>query len=103
MKDPSFLICGEWIIETGHFSLLTSLLGCLYHLIIWHGGFNSRPGPVYFGMGRISLLVKLLYWVPLKSLHKVDVWAYVLSLRSGLVHILFLTPSYTMKKVWVKS
>ena len=63
MKDPSFLIYGEWIMETSHFFFLTSLLGRLYHLIIWHGGFNSRPGPVYFGMGRISLWVELLYWV----------------------------------------
>ena len=65
MKDPSFLICGEWIMETGHFSFLTSLLGRLYQFImfIWPSGFNSRPGPVYFGMGRISLWAKLLYWV----------------------------------------
>ena len=48
MKDPSFLICGEWIMETGHFSFPTSLLGRLYHLImiIWPSGFNSRLGPV---------------------------------------------------------
>ena len=65
MKDPSFLICGEWVVETGHFSFLMSLLGRLYHLImiIWPGGFNSRPGPVYFGIGRISLWAELLYWV----------------------------------------
>ena len=63
MKDPSFLICGAWIMETGPFSFHTSLLGRLYHLIIWHGGFNSGPRPVYFGMGRISLWAELLYWV----------------------------------------
>ena len=63
MKDPSFLICGEWIVETRNFSFLTSLLGHLYHLImiIWPGGFNSRPGSVYFGMGGISLWADLLY------------------------------------------
>ena len=72
MKDPSFLSCGEWIMETGHFSFLTSLLGRLFHfiMIIWPGGFNSRPGgfnsrprPVYFGMCRISLWPELRYWV----------------------------------------
>ena len=65
MKDSSFLICGEWIMETGHFSFLTSFLGCLYHLImiIWPGGFISRLEPMYFGMGRISLWAELLYWV----------------------------------------
>ena len=63
MKDSSFLNCGKWIMETEHFSFLTSLLGRLYHfiMIIWPGGFNSRPEPVYFGMGRISLWVELLY------------------------------------------
>ena len=45
MKNPSFLICGAWIMESGHFFFHTSLLGHLYHLIIWHGGFNSGPGP----------------------------------------------------------
>ena len=55
MKDHSFLICGAWIMMTRNFSFHTSLLGRLYHLIIWHGGLNSGPGPVYFGMGRISL------------------------------------------------
>ena len=65
MKDPSFLIGGEWIMETRHFPFLMSLLGRLYHLImiIWPSGFNSRPRPVYFGMGRISLWAELLYWV----------------------------------------
>ena len=64
MKDPSFLICGEWIMETGHFSFPTSLLGHLYHLImiIWSSCFNSRPGPVY-SMGRTSLWAELRYWV----------------------------------------
>ena len=51
MKDPSFLIYGAWIMETGHFSFHTSLLGHLSHLIIWHGGFNSGPGPVYLWHG----------------------------------------------------
>ena len=63
MKDPSFLICGAWIMENGHFSFQMSLLGRLYHLIIWHDGFNSGPKPVYFGMGRISMWVEFLYWV----------------------------------------
>ena len=63
VKDPSFLIHGARIMEAGHFSFHTSLLGHLYHLITWHGGFNSRPGPMYFGMGRISLWAKLFYWV----------------------------------------
>ena len=45
------------------FSLLHEFLGCLYRLITWQGGFNSRPGPVYFGMGRISLWGELLGWV----------------------------------------
>ena len=63
MKDPSFLIRGVWIMETGHFSFHTSLLSRLYHLIIWHGGFNSEPGPVYFGMDRISPWAELFYWV----------------------------------------
>ena len=63
MKDPSFLICGAWIMEIGYFSFHTSLLGRLHHLIIWHGSFNSGPGPVYFGMGRISMWAELLYWV----------------------------------------
>ena len=63
MKDPYFLIRGAWIMETGHFSFHTSLLGCLYHLIIWHGGFNSGSEPVYFSLGRISLWVELPYRV----------------------------------------
>ena len=63
MKDPSFLICGVWVMETGHLSFHTSLLGHLHHLITWLGGFNTRPGSVYFGMGRISLWAELLYWV----------------------------------------
>ena len=63
MKDPYFLICGEWIMGIGHFSFPTSLLGCLYHLITWRGGFNSGLGSVYFSMGKISLWVELRYWV----------------------------------------
>ena len=65
MKVPYFLICGECIMETGHFSFPTSLLGRLYHLImiIWPSIFNSRPRPMYFGMGRTSLWVELHYWV----------------------------------------
>ena len=63
MKDPYFLICGEWIMETGRFSFLMSLLGHLYHLtkIIWPGGFNYESGSVYFGMGRMSLWAELRY------------------------------------------
>ena len=41
-------------------SRLHELLGRLYCLITWQGGFNSRLGPVYFGMGRISLWAELL-------------------------------------------
>ena len=59
----SFLIRGARIMETGHFSFHMSFLGRLYHLITWHGGFNSRPGPVYFGMGRVSQWAELPYWV----------------------------------------
>ena len=62
LYDPSFLIRGA-IMETEHFSFHTSFLVCIYHLITWHGGFNSRPEPMYFSMGRISLWAKLLYWV----------------------------------------
>ena len=61
MKDPSFLICGASIMDTGHFSFHTSLLDRLYQLIIWHGGFNFGPGLMYFGMGMISLWAELLY------------------------------------------
>ena len=50
MKDLSFLIYGVWIMETRHSSFHTSLLGRLYRLIIWHGGFNSGLDPMYFGM-----------------------------------------------------
>ena len=63
MKDPYFLICGVWIMETRHLSFHTCLLGRLHHLITWHGGFDFGPGSVYFGMGRISLWADLLYWV----------------------------------------
>ena len=51
MKDHYFLICGAWIMETGPLSFHMSLLGRLYHLIIWHAGFNFGPEPIYFGMG----------------------------------------------------
>ena len=63
MKDPSFLIRGVRIMETGHFSFYMSFFGRLYHLITWQGGFNFGLGPMYFGMGRISLWAELLYWV----------------------------------------
>ena len=49
--------------ETGHFFLLHEFLGRLYCLITWQGGFNSGLGPIYFGMGKISLWAKLLGWV----------------------------------------
>ena len=62
MKDPSFLICEVWIMETGHISFHTALLGRLHHLTTWHGGFDSGPRSVYFGVGRISLWAELLYW-----------------------------------------
>ena len=75
--------------EIGHFSFLTSILSRLYHLIIWYGGFNSRPGPVCCGMGRISLWAEPLYWVCpsnpfIKRSFRLAFWAY-----SGLIHILF--------------
>ena len=63
MKDPSFLIYWVWIIETGHLSFHTSLLGFLHHLITWHGGLDYGPRSVYFGLGRISLWAEILYWV----------------------------------------
>ena len=63
MQDPSFLIRGVWIIKTWHFSFYTSFLGRLYHLITWQGSLSSGPGPMYFGMGMISLWAELLYWV----------------------------------------
>ena len=44
------------------FFLLHKFLDRLYHLITWQGGFNYGPGPVYFGMGRISMWVELLGW-----------------------------------------
>ena len=45
------------------FSLLHEFLGRLYRLIIWRGGLNSEPRPMYFGMGRILLWAELLSWV----------------------------------------
>ena len=45
------------------FSLLHEFLGRVYRLITWSGGFNFRPGLVYFGMGRISLWAELLGWI----------------------------------------
>ena len=48
---------GDWALF-----LLHEFLGYLYHLITWQGGFNSGFRPVYFGMDKISLWVKLLYW-----------------------------------------
>ena len=47
--------------ETG--SLLHEFLARLYRLITWQGGFNSKPRPVYFGIGRTLLWAKLLSWV----------------------------------------
>ena len=49
---------GDWAL-----SLLVELLGRLYRLITWQGGFNSKPRPVYFEMCRITLWVELLGWV----------------------------------------
>ena len=63
MQDSSFLIRGARITETGCFSLLHEFLGRLYCLITWQGAFSSKPRPVYFGMGRISLWVDLPGWV----------------------------------------
>ena len=48
-------------------------------------------------MGRASLL-----GLCLNSLHKVDVWAYALGLRSGPMHILFSTPSVAPPSPWLK-
>ena len=61
--DPSFLICGVRIMETRHLSFYMSYLGHLYHLVIWQGGFDSRPGPVCSGLGMILLWAELFYWV----------------------------------------
>ena len=85
MKDHSYLVCGAWIMMTRHFSFQRTLLGRLYHLIIWHGRLNSGPGPLYFGMGRISLWVELLYWVCLSNrfirrTFGLTFWAYTLGL-----------------------
>ena len=63
IRDSFFLICGAQIMETGCFSLSHESLGHQYCLITWQGGFDSGSGPVYFGMGRISLWAKLLGWV----------------------------------------
>ena len=54
--------------DIGHLFLLHEFLGCLYHLITWRGGFNSRLGPVRFGMDRNSQLAELLYWVCVPTL-----------------------------------
>ena len=48
--------------ETENFSFYTSFF-CLYHLITWHCGFNSGPGPMYFSMDRISLWAEFLHWI----------------------------------------
>ena len=61
--DPSFLICGVRIMETGHLSFYMSFLGHLYHLVIWQGGIDSRPGPMCSGLGRILLWAELFYLV----------------------------------------
>ena len=61
--DPSFLICGVRIMEIGHLSFYMSFLDHLHHLIIWQGGFNSGPGPMCCGTGRIPLWSELFYWV----------------------------------------
>ena len=62
MHDLFFLIRGMRIIDIRHFSFYMSFSGRLYHLISWHGDFNSRPWPRCCGMGRDSLWVELLYW-----------------------------------------
>ena len=62
MHDLSFLIRGMRIMEIKYFSFYTSFLGCLYHLISRQGDFNSGPLPKCYGMGRVSLWAKLLYW-----------------------------------------
>ena len=92
--------------ETGRFSLLHEFLGCLYCLITWQGGFNSRPGPAYFGIGRILLWAELLSCLCHNSLLKVEVWAYVrdlwacaLGLCSGPMHILFSTHHIYYNKI----
>ena len=63
MQNSSFLIRGARIMETRCFSLSHESPGHQYCLITWQGGFDSRPGPVYFGIGRISPWAKLPGWV----------------------------------------
>ena len=84
--------------ETGHFPLFHEFLGRLYCLITWQGSFNSRPRPVYFGMGRISPWVELLGWVfastPfIRWRSGLASVVYALGLHSEPVHMLFSTPS----------
>ena len=78
--------------ETGHFSFHTTFLGRLYHLITWHGGFNSGPGPVYFGIGRISLWVELLYWLHASTPFTRQMFGLTPRAFAGPMHILFSTP-----------
>ena len=49
-------------------------------------------------MYRASLL-----YLCLNSLHKADVWAYILGLRFGLVPILFTIPSSSMKLLYLRN
>ena len=62
MHDLSFLIRGMLIMEIGHFSFYMSFSGRLYHLISRQGNFNSRTWPKCYGIGRVSLLAKLLFF-----------------------------------------
>ena len=49
-----FFFSNPWGTDHGYWApfLLHEFLGRLYRLITWQGGFNSRPGPVYFGIDR---------------------------------------------------
>ena len=103
-----FFFPNPWGVDQGNraFSLLHGFLGRLYRLITWQGGFNSRPGPVYFDMDRISLWAEFLGWVctPTPFIRcrsglvfgAIALWACALGLRSEPVHILFSTLSYNM-------
>ena len=63
MHDISFLIRGMQIMEIRRLSFYMSFLDHLHHSIIWQGGFDSGPGPMCSGIGRIPLWAELFYWV----------------------------------------
>ena len=49
--------------EIGHLSFYMSFLDHLHHSIIWQVGFDSGPGLMCYGIGRIPLWAELFYWV----------------------------------------